>query len=218
MKKKSIYIFGAVSSFISVAIEICESEGFTEIFCVDNLNRIKDKSIDGYKVLQLSNMKISDSGRKFICCVHTPSFRQIIVIQALKFGFKPRTMIHSTVSISKRSIISQMAVLISAGAIISPHASVSHFVIINRGALIGHDVSISSFATIESGAMIGGLCSIGEKSYIGMGAIILPKVKIGKNCMVAAGSVVREDVVDNSMVAGVPATVKKENIPGYISS
>jgi len=45
--------------------------------------------------------------------------------------------------------------------------------------------------------------------YIGTGAIILPGVTIGKESLVAAGSVVTSTVLDHSMVAGVPAKVKK---------
>ena len=42
-------------------------------------------------------------------------------------------------------------------------------------------------------------------SYIGSGAIILPGVTIGENATVAAGSVVSKNVMDNDIVAGVPA-------------
>ena len=42
-------------------------------------------------------------------------------------------------------------------------------------------------------------------SYIGSGSIILPGVTIGENSTVAAGSVVTKNVMDNDIVAGVPA-------------
>ncbi|MBI3379459.1 hypothetical protein HY029_01745 [Candidatus Gottesmanbacteria bacterium] len=217
MNKKSILIFGALSSFISVAIEICESAGFHKIYCVDNLNRVKEKEIDGYKVLQVTEIKRETSSRKFICCIHTPLFRQTVAAEAKKLGLEAESIIHKETILSSRATISPHGVLIAEGTIVSSHADISDFVLINRGVKIGHDVNISSFTTVESGAMIGGLCTIGEKSYIGMGAIILPKVKIGNNCLIAAGAVVRGDVSDNLMVAGVPAVVKKTNIPGYIS-
>lgn len=50
---------------------------------------------------------------------------------------------------------------------------------------------------------------IKEGSWIGAGAIILPGVTIGKFCVVAAGSVVLKDVPNNTLVAGVPARIKK---------
>ena len=51
--------------------------------------------------------------------------------------------------------------------------------------------------------------SIGKDVWIGAGAIILPGVKIGNGVVVAAGAVVNKDVPDNVMVAGIPATIKK---------
>ncbi|MCG8672709.1 MAG: hypothetical protein MI867_25130 [Pseudomonadales bacterium] len=52
--------------------------------------------------------------------------------------------------------------------------------------------------------------SIGDGTWIGGGAVLLPGVKVGKSCIVAAGSVVVDDVPDNSVVAGNPASIKKQ--------
>ena len=40
--------------------------------------------------------------------------------------------------------------------------------------------------------------------------MILPGVVVGEGCVVAAGSVVTEDVPPHTLVAGVPAIVKKQ--------
>lgn len=52
---------------------------------------------------------------------------------------------------------------------------------------------------------------IGNNCFIGVGAIILPGVSIGDNCIVGAGSVVTKDIPSNSICAGNPAKVIKEN-------
>ena len=49
-----------------------------------------------------------------------------------------------------------------------------------------------------------------RNAWIGAGATILPGVTIGENAVVAAGSVVTKDVLDNAIVAGVPAKQVKE--------
>jgi len=56
---------------------------------------------------------------------------------------------------------------------------------------------------------------VGDDCIIGMGAILLNRSRIGNNCIVAAGAVVREDFVvpDGSLVAGVPAVVKRPLTP-----
>ncbi|MBR1688987.1 MAG: acyltransferase [Prevotella sp.] len=50
---------------------------------------------------------------------------------------------------------------------------------------------------------------IKDDVWIGANAVILPGVTIGSHVVVAAGAVVTKDVPDGSVVAGVPAVVKK---------
>jgi serine acetyltransferase len=56
--------------------------------------------------------------------------------------------------------------------------------------------------------------SIGAGSWLGAGAVILPGSVIGRNVVVAAGAVVRGKVPDHCVVAGVPASVVREYVPG----
>lgn len=51
---------------------------------------------------------------------------------------------------------------------------------------------------------------IGNGSFIGVYSVILSGVTVGKRSLVAAGSVVTKDIPDDTMVAGVPAVVKKK--------
>lgn len=53
---------------------------------------------------------------------------------------------------------------------------------------------------------------IGNNVWIGMGTIILKGVTIGNGAVIAAGSVVTKDVDEYTMVAGVPAVVKKRGV------
>lgn len=50
---------------------------------------------------------------------------------------------------------------------------------------------------------------ISDDVWIGANAVILPGVTIGRHSVIAAGAVVTRDVLPNSLVAGVPAVVKK---------
>jgi acetyltransferase-like isoleucine patch superfamily enzyme len=56
--------------------------------------------------------------------------------------------------------------------------------------------------------------SIGPGSWLGTGAVVLPGASIGRNVVVAAGSVVRGTVPDRCVVAGVPAKVIRQYVPG----
>ncbi|WP_370557055.1 transferase [Edwardsiella tarda] len=52
--------------------------------------------------------------------------------------------------------------------------------------------------------------SIGNGCWIGANSLILGGVTIGNGVVVAAGSVVTRDIPDNTLVAGVPAIIKRE--------
>lgn len=210
-----MYIFGSLSSYISEVIEICESTSLTDITLIDNTGAEKRKSIDGYKIVQLSSLHNSEHEKPYVICLHTPNWKEIIIHECASLFFTPCSVTHKAATISKRAAISQKGVVIASNVVVGSHSTIADFVLINRGALIGHNVQVDKLATIESGVILGGFCHVGEKSYIGMGATIFPKVIVGSNCVVAAGAVVREDVGDNCMVAGVPAQIKKEHIHGY---
>ena len=88
--------------------------------------------------------------------------------------------------------------------------------------IIGDDVVVSANVTIMTHADVGErsfkkyytrVCEpvhIGKGTWIGANVTILAGVHIGEHCVIAAGSVVKEDVMNFSMVAGVPAKFKKD--------
>ncbi|HAW97463.1 MAG TPA: gamma carbonic anhydrase family protein [Opitutae bacterium] len=81
--------------------------------------------------------------------------------------------------------------------------------------VIGHladdfPLEIGQYATIGHAAVIHA-CAIGDECLIGMNATVLDGAVIGSQSIVAAGSVVPEgmQIPDGSLVAGVPATIRK---------
>ena len=85
---------------------------------------------------------------------------------------------------------------------------------------IGDDCAISENVVIrdsdnhavEDGKPMSAPIDIGNHVWVGIGAIILKGVTIGDGAVVAAGAVVTRDVPPNSLVAGVPAVVKRTNV------
>lgn len=82
---------------------------------------------------------------------------------------------------------------------VSVHVDAGHPVV------IGEDVSVGHNAVVHG-------CTIGDGSLIGMGSVVLSGAVIGAGCLVAGGAVVLEgtEVPDGSLVAGVPAKVRRE--------
>lgn len=102
---------------------------------------------------------------------------------------------------------------ILSGSIITNNVTLKIGCLINPGCSISHDSILQDFVQISPGVRITGSCVIDSFSMLGTNCVILPKIKIGKNVIVGAGAVVTKDVPDNSMVMGVPATVRKKLAP-----
>ncbi|MCR5183677.1 MAG: gamma carbonic anhydrase family protein [Opitutales bacterium] len=74
----------------------------------------------------------------------------------------------------------------------------------NLPTIVGDYVTVGHSVTLHA-------CTIGNECLIGMGATVLDGAVIGDRCIVAAGTVVppRMVVPAGTMVAGIPATIKK---------
>ncbi len=99
--------------------------------------------------------------------------------------------------------------IICAGNILTVDITIGRHVAINLDCTVGHDVVIGDFATISPGVHVSGNVTIGTGAFIGTGASIIEGVAIGDYAVVGAGAVVTKDVPALSLVAGVPAVVKK---------
>ena len=71
--------------------------------------------------------------------------------------------------------------------------------------ILGENVTVGHGCSLEG-------CRIGAGTVVGTNAVILPRTRIGEQVMIAAGSVVPEgaEIPPRVLVAGAPATVKKE--------
>jgi len=98
---------------------------------------------------------------------------------------------------------------------------INHFscLIISSDAVIGENVNVSQGVTIglASRGDNKGVATIGNNVYIGPGAKIVGNVKIGNNVAIGANAVVTKDVVDNSVIVGIPAKViSMKGTRGYV--
>ncbi|MEI8340373.1 MAG: acetyltransferase [Verrucomicrobiota bacterium] len=130
-----------------------------------------------------------------------------------KHGLTFATLTHPSATVSPFARLSE-GVFIGSNATVGPGASLSEFSFVNRAVSIGHDCRLRAFSTLSPGVNLAGSVDVGEKAFVAVGASVIPKIRIGTGALVAAGAVVTRDVPEWTLVAGVPAIVKKE-LPSY---
>ena len=201
-----LYILGTgvlAEEFFALAVHAgVEVAGFIE-------NIVRDKqggSLCDRPILWVDRLP---EGAACVCALSTTSRQRFI--EQVQDRARFVNLIHPSAIILPGTSLGEGTV-VSAGAIIASNTAIGRHVFINRGVRIGHHSRVGDFVTIQPGANIGGLTEIGVSSYIGMGAIVIERLKLGRETIVAAGAVVIRDVVDRVMVAGNPATIKKQNI------
>ena len=76
---------------------------------------------------------------------------------------------------------------------------------------IAHNVNIGKNTELTAGTIVGGSTIIGNNCWLGLNSTIKNKIKIGDQVIVGSGSSVIYDIVDEDIVAGVPAkSIKKK--------
>jgi len=155
--------------------------------------------------------KVTD--KRFTLGIGKPILRQRLYNKLIAIGGV------FTSTISKNAIIGTYDISIGDGSNILDQALIANGTRIGKGVIVyfnsvlTHDTTVGDFSEISPGAILLGRCTIGNYTQIGSHATILPDVTIGQNVIVAAGAVVTKDVPDNCMIAGVPATIKKQIEP-----
>lgn len=121
----------------------------------------------------------------------------------ISFGKKTCVRPNSELMADGGQIHISSSVFINRNCVICSHEEI----IIGEKTTIGPNVCIFDHDHDMNGGFVSKKITIGKKVWIGANATILKGVSLGDGCVVAAGAVVTKDVLPNSVVAGVPATL-----------
>jgi len=160
------------------------------------------------KSIESAESHFKQNGPNFVLGTGNPRIREMMKNRFEGIGGKCISIISPLSRIARNATIGSGSCVMT-GAIVENDVNIGQGSLLNLNALICHDCQVGDFVEICPGAILTGSCSVGDFSFIGSGAVLKPGVKVGHHSIVAAGSVVIEDVPDYTMVAGVPAKVKK---------
>jgi len=148
-------------------------------------------------------------GEKYLLGPTTPARSRLADEIARRWSLSFHTLVHARAYVSPLASLEE-GVFIGANSVIAPGVKLDKHVFINRGVTVGHDNYIGPFSRIQPGANLGGLSVYEAGVTVGLGATVLERLRIGRNAVIAGGAVVLKDVPDNVMVAGIPASVRKQ--------
>lgn len=133
-----------------------------------------------------------------------------VLIDFLRDSYKLRfsRLVHPTAFVSPYATLGQ-GVFVGALSVIGPGCMLHDHVAVGRGVTVGHDTVLHPYVHLNPGSNIAGHVEIFDGAMVGIGANIIEELIIGKGAVVAAGAVVIKDVPERTMVAGIPAIVKK---------
>lgn len=140
-------------------------------------------------------------------------FKMLKLVQYLNqnFGIKFIPLIHPSAIIAPNAHISAGSI-IQAGVIIASGVQLKEHTFINKGVKIDSNTTIGSFASLAPGSVVGQNTLIETGVVLGIGSVILNELVVHEYSMVAAGATVVDDVPSNTLVAGIPAIIKKTNL------
>jgi len=188
------------------------------IECAGYLDDYKDKGQDIRGAIVLGGIKDKDFAGRFsnkdvdmalgLSNAYMPLRRDVIeYFSAMGYSFK--TLVHDTSYIDKEAGIGE-GCFIAPGAIVNRGVVLGKNCVVYSGAIIEHDSILGDNVWISTGVKITGSVRIRDNCFLGAGAVVINDIEIGRGAVVAAGAVVTKDVQANTMVAGVPAVIKRK--------
>lgn len=207
-------IVGAKGFAKEVLDTFCKNGKAENLAFYDDINLNNDRFLfETFPILtnlEQAIMHFKQYGNEFTIGIGNPVLRYKMDVMFKKIGGL------LTSSISPSAQIGNYDIVIGAGSNILNNAIISNSTRIGKGcivyynSIVTHDCIIGDFVEVSPGASILGRCQLGSFIQIGANATILPDITIGNNVIVAAGAVVTKNITENSMVAGVPALLKKK--------
>ena len=210
-------IIGA-KGFAKEVLEIAfQRDEIKDIVFYDDVNKnVPDKLYNRFEVLKnlsQATTYFKNIDNRFTIGIGNPLLRKELYHKFKSIGGIFSSLISPLANIGHYGTKIGIGCNIMTGTIITNDVTVHKGALINLNCTIGHDSVIGEFVELSPGTHISGNCKIGNYVSFGTNASVLPNISVGSNVVVGAGAVITKNIPDNCMVAGVPATIKKELTP-----
>jgi sugar O-acyltransferase (sialic acid O-acetyltransferase NeuD family) len=134
--------------------------------------------------------------------------REHLLHRAGECGWELPVLIHPSAVVSPSAVLGAGTVVM-AQAVVNARTQVGRAVILNTACSVDHDCVIGDAVHLAPGVRLAGQVHIGAETLMGIGACVKPGIMIGHDCTIGAGSVVVSNIVDNAVVFGNPARLRR---------
>ena len=184
-----------------VVQQIAEACGYTRIIWIDDAARDGAFTFDAFLEKHADIPVALGIGSNYA--------RKAVYTKLKDVKCEIKTLIHPSAIIAKNVIIGEGSIIMPL-SVVNAQAVIGIGAIINTHTCVEHECHIEDFVHLSPQVGLGGNTRIGELTHIGIGTSVIQCLSIGKESIIAAGSVIIDPVPNQVMVAGVPATIKKE--------
>jgi sugar O-acyltransferase (sialic acid O-acetyltransferase NeuD family) len=209
MKTNRLVIIGA-GGHGKVAAECAESMGAFETIVFLDTIFVDNKFVGPWPIVDVpeSFADYLADDTEFFVAIGNNSIRQKWLVRLQAAQARLASLIHASATLSDYSNIGE-GTLLCAHSVVNPFTEVGVGCIINTGATIDHDCQIADFVHIAPGCKLAGIVTVDKFTFLGIGTTVIQQMHIGKRSVLGAGSVVVNNVTDNALYVGVPATKVK---------
>ena len=201
-------VLGLIKAINSVALRGAEEYDF--LGYIDDgvpdyrhLSRLSVKHLGGAAVLHSM-----PSGTQYCIGIGNGQIRRGIDALASKLGLMAATLVHPDATMGPDVALGPGSI-VCAGARLTDNIVTGRHVDIHVNSTVGHDAVLGDYSTVLPLASVSGNVSLGAGATVGTNSCINQDLNIGNGAFVASGASVINDVDSNTLVAGVPALVKK---------
>jgi len=139
---------------------------------------------------------------------HHRRFRKEIYGTLKGRGVPIATFVHPSSHVEKSARLQEGSIVL-VDCTIDMHVRIGENVLLSSRCFVSHHAKIGNHTFCGPAVNLAGNAEIGECCFLGINTTCIDGVSIGRNVLTAAGAVVTKDVPDDSLIAGVPAVVKK---------
>ena len=199
--KKNLILIGA-GGYAKSVIDSLKVDKYEMVGFIDD---IKIGSHLGYEILSNDIEKIENKDKYvYFVSIGDNEKRTYWYNKILEKGLEITNIIDKSAIVSKNTKMGK-GIFIGKLAIVNSDVILGDNIIINTRALLEHGVTVESNSNISTNTVLNGDVKIGRNCFIGSCSVVIGQLSVGNNATVGAGAVVIRDIVENTVVAGIPA-------------